>query len=282
MSALAQLPADQQAVLDLVLKRGRSYAGIAGALRLDVDAVRARARAAVSALGSSARSVPPERQAQITDWLLGQADPDAADDIVAYLSSTRAARSWARSAVEGLGPLAEGRLPLLPVPLPAAARAARTDRRPWPPAAGLAAVAIPSLLVLAVAIVVGSHDAHVPAAKAAPAPPSAWLTAAQQRGSARDADGAAEVLRRGGRESLVVTAGGLPRSTETAAYTVWLARGADTQYVATLRTDREGRIDGLTPLQVDPARFSEVLVARQRSTGTPARPGMVVLRGPLR
>jgi hypothetical protein len=283
MSALAQLPADQQAVLDLVLKRGRSYAGIAGALRLDVDAVRARARAAVCALGSSARSVPPERQAQITDWLLGQADPRTADDAVAYLSSSRAARSWARSAVEGLGPLAEGRLPLLPVPAPAR-RAERAERRPWPPAAGLAAVAIPSLLVFAVAIVVGSRDEPRVPARSEPAPPSVWLTAAQQRGSARDADGAAEVLSRGARQSLVVTAGGLPRSTGTAAYTVWLTRGTGSAatYVATLRTDAEGRIDGLAPLRVDPARYSEVLVARQRSAGTPTRPGLVVLRGPLR
>jgi hypothetical protein len=282
MSALAQLPADQQAVLDLVLRRGRTYAGIAGALRIDVDAVRTRARAAVCAVGSSARSVPPERQSQITDWLLGQADPAAADDVVAYLSSSRAARSWARSAVEGLGPLAEGRLPLLPVPVPAARRAARAERRPWPPAAGLAAIAAPALLVLAVAIVVGAHDEHVPAATPAPAAPSAWLTPAQRHGSARDADGAAEIQRRGGRQSLVVTAGGLPRSTEKAAYTVWLTRGAAATHVATLRTDAEGRIDGLTPLTVDPEAYTGVVVARQRATGTPARPGMVVLRGALR
>jgi hypothetical protein len=272
MSALAQLPADQAAVLDLVLRRGRSYAGIARALHLEVDAVRIRARDAVSALGAYARIVPAQRRAQVTDWLLGQAEPDVAADVVAYLSRSPVGRAWARSAVAQLGPLAGERLPELPV----------AERAPLPPAAGLAAVAVPALLVFAVAIVVGSRDDRLRlAADAPPAPPSAWLAAARP-GS--DADGAAEVLRRGRMESLVVTAGGLPRSTDTVAYTVWLTRGgrSGATHVATLRTDANGSIDGLAPLQVDPGRYREVLVSRQRVTGRPTSPGMVVLRGPLR
>jgi hypothetical protein len=82
----------------------------------------------------------------------------------------------------------------------------------------------------------------------------------------------------------VVTAGGLPRSSRTVAYTVWLTEGgrAGATHVATLRTDANGSIDGLAPLKVDPARYREVLVSRQRVTGIPTRPGRVVLRGPLR
>ena len=107
---------------------------------------------------------------------------------------------------------------------------------------------------------------------------------ARARPPGSKADGAAEVERRGIAQSLVVTAGGLPRTTASAAYTVWLTNGGrrDATYVATLRTDDSGRVDGLAPLKVDPKRYREVLVTRQRSTGTPTRPGLVVLRGPLK
>ena len=278
MTAPAHLPADQQAVLDLVLRRGRSYAGIAGALRLDVDAVRARARDAVSALSAPAPTVPAERRAQITDWLLGQADPAAADDTRSYLVATPHARDWARTAADSLGGTAAERLAALPV-LPEA----RVPWRPLPPVAGLLAVAVPALLVLAVGIVVGNaNEPPVNIGRPSPPPaPSAWLAAARP---GAQADGAAEVERRGSSQSLVVTAGGLPRSTSTAAYAVWLTQGGrkGATYVATLRTDDRGRIDGLSPLTVDPRDYREVLVTRQRATGTPTRPGTVVLRGPLR
>ena len=272
MTALAQLPLDQQAVLDLVLRRGRSYTGIARALHLEVDAVTRRARNAVSALGSHPRLVPADRRADVTDWLLGQAPPSDAARVVEYLRRSRAGRAWAISAAAQLGPLAGERRPALPVP----------ERRPLPPAAGLAAVATPALLVLGTAILVGSHDEPMRAAPdAPPQPPSAWLSATSPRS---EADGAAEILRRGNMESLVVTAGGLARSTETVAYTVWLTEGGrrGATHVATLRTDANGSIDGLTPLKVAPDRYREVLVSRQRVTGTPTRPGRIVLRGPLR
>jgi hypothetical protein len=271
MTALAQLPADQQAVLDLVLRRGRTYASIARALRLDVDAVRARAREAVSALGTAGRVVPAHRRAQVTDWLLGQADPAAAADVRAYLESSRVGRAWARSAAQQLGVLAGDRLPQIPA----------TERIALPPGAGLAAVAAPAVAVLAAAIIVGSRDDRTAVPPAAAAPPSAWLE--PTRPGSR-ADGATEILDRGGRKALVVTAGGLPRSTATAAYTVWLTNGGrdDATYVATFRTDGQGRIDGLTPLRVDPSRFGAVLVTRQRAEGTPSRPGLVMLRGSLR
>src|SRR5918997_1217627 len=112
------------------------------------------------------------------------------------------------------------------------------------------------------------------------APDAPWRAAPPPRS---DADGAAEVLRRGSMESLVVTAGGLARSTPAVAYTVWLTEGGrqGATHVATLRTDANGSIDGLAPLKVDPDHYREVLVSRQRITGTPTRPGRVVLRGPL-
>ena len=114
MTAPAHLPADQQAVLDLVLRRGRSYAGIARALRLDVDAVRARARDAVTTLSAPAPTVPDDRRAQVTDWLLGQAEPAAAERAQRYLIENPGARAWARTAADSLGGTASSRLAILP------------------------------------------------------------------------------------------------------------------------------------------------------------------------
>jgi hypothetical protein len=271
MTAVAHLPADQQAVLDLVLRRGRTYAGIAGALNLDVDAVRARARAAVGGLGPAGRVVPRHRREQVTDWLLGQADPHEAADVRAYLTSSRVGRAFARSAAQQLGPIAGDRLPDIPA----------TERTALPPAAGLAAVAAPAVAVLAAAIAIGAGDAPPASTPTAAAQPSGWLEPTRP-GS--NADGATQILDRGGHKAIVVTAGGLPRSTDRAAYTVWLTTGGrdEATYVGTLRTDDQGRIDGLTPLQVDPSRYSAVLVTRQRVAREPERPGMVVLRGSLR
>ena len=165
MSALAQLPSDQQAVLDLVLRRGRSYVGIASALHLEIDAVRERARKGVSALGASAWAVPGRRRAQVTDWLLGQADPETAEDVCAYLRRSRAGLAWARSAARELGPLAGDKLPALP----------DVEQRSLPPTAALAGVAAPAVLILAVALVVGSRPEPPPTERVEPLPPSAWL-----------------------------------------------------------------------------------------------------------
>ena len=193
MTAPAHLPADQQAVLDLVLRRGRSYAGIARALRLDVDAVRARARDAVTTLSAPAPTVPDDRRAQVTDWLLGQAEPAAAERAQAYLIANPGARDWARTAADSLGGTASARLAALPV-----APEQRAPRRPLPPIAGLIGVAVPALAVFGVAIVVGNSNEPPPIAttpSVAPAP-SAWLAPARPGSKA---DGAAEVERRGDR-----------------------------------------------------------------------------------
>jgi Sigma-70, region 4 len=86
MASLDSLPADQRAVLALVLGRGRSYDEIARLLSIERAGVRARALAAFDALGPQT-GVPAERRALITDYLLGQLPPRLADETRAPLSS---------------------------------------------------------------------------------------------------------------------------------------------------------------------------------------------------
>jgi hypothetical protein len=149
MATLDSLPGDQRAVLQLVLGRGRSYDEIAGLLTIDREAVRARALAALDALGPQTRVSSADRQ-MICDYLLGQL-PDA--DVPAVrerLAHGAAERAWARVLSGELVPVASGPLPEIPsdagpaapepepvaLSAPAATPAPAADGEPTPAPAG--------------------------------------------------------------------------------------------------------------------------------------------------
>jgi hypothetical protein len=113
MSSLDSLAADQRAVLELVLKRGRSYDEIARLLSIDRAGVRERALAAFDALGPPTR-VPPERRALITDYLLGQLPSRVGDDTRQRLAQSAAERAWARVLASELAPVSSTPLPEIP------------------------------------------------------------------------------------------------------------------------------------------------------------------------
>ncbi len=99
MPRLDQLPADQKAVLQLLLKQGRSYEDIAGLLRLERRAVRERALGALHSLGAAAGAdLPPDREDQVADHLLGQQDPAQQDATRDFLAGSAPGRRWAPSA----------------------------------------------------------------------------------------------------------------------------------------------------------------------------------------
>jgi hypothetical protein len=114
MASLDSLPADQRAVLQLVLQRGRTYDDIAQLLSIDRAAVRERALSAFDALGPQTR-VPPERRALITDYLLGQLPTRVSEDTRNRLAQSAGERAWARVVASELTPLARGQLPEIPV-----------------------------------------------------------------------------------------------------------------------------------------------------------------------
>jgi Sigma-70, region 4 len=115
---VSSLPADQVAVLELVLERGRSYDEIADLLGIDAHAVRARAHAAIDALGpqnGSGRRITTARRAELADYLLGQQDEEAAEQTRNHLASSSGSRAWVRVVAGELKPLAgEKGLPEIP------------------------------------------------------------------------------------------------------------------------------------------------------------------------
>jgi hypothetical protein len=113
MASLENLPPDQRAVLELVLRRGRSYDEIAQALSIDRAGVRQRALAALDALGPTTR-VAPERRALITDYLLGALPDAVAEDVRRHLSQSASERAWARAVSSELQEIGGRALPEVP------------------------------------------------------------------------------------------------------------------------------------------------------------------------
>ncbi len=116
MATLDNLPADQRAVLQLVLQRGRGYDEIARLLSMDRAAVRERALNAFDALGPQT-GVGDQRRALITDYLLGQLPPAVTKDVREHLAISPSERAWARVLASELAPLASQPLPEIPTEL---------------------------------------------------------------------------------------------------------------------------------------------------------------------
>jgi hypothetical protein len=132
MASLDSLPADQRAVIQLVLQRGRSYDDIAAMLSIDRAAVRQRALDGFDALGPSNSIAAPQR-ALITDYLLGQLPPRVGEQVNERLATSPPDRAWARVIASEIGSLASSPLPEIPVgptrPAPAASAPGQREER---------------------------------------------------------------------------------------------------------------------------------------------------------
>jgi Sigma-70, region 4 len=113
MASIDSLPADQRAVLELVLRRGRSYDEIARLLSIDRAGVRQRALAAFDALGPKTR-VAANRRALIADYLLDALPGGVAEEVREHLGTSASERAWARAVASELQPLSEHELPEIP------------------------------------------------------------------------------------------------------------------------------------------------------------------------
>lgn len=113
MPSIESLPADQRAVLELVLRRGRNYDEIAGLLSIDRAGVRQRALAALDTLGPQTR-IGPDRRALITDYLLDALPAPVASEVRDRLGDSATERAWARAVASELQGLSDHPLPEIP------------------------------------------------------------------------------------------------------------------------------------------------------------------------
>jgi hypothetical protein len=114
MPGIERLPPDQRAVLQLLLKQGRSYDDLSSVLRMDADAVRDRAHLALETLGPDT-DLSDERLDEVSDYLLGQQPASARAQTRDFLAGSASGRAWARVVAGELRPLAaDGGLPEVP------------------------------------------------------------------------------------------------------------------------------------------------------------------------
>ncbi|HEX6457485.1 MAG TPA: sigma factor-like helix-turn-helix DNA-binding protein [Thermoleophilaceae bacterium] len=141
MATFDQLPAEQRAILELVVGRGQTYDELSGMLGMPAARVRDLAREALGDLApATAARVDPQWRGQIADYVLGQQTGPEATATRSHLGRSEPARAWAYSLLDSLGHLyPNGGMPEVPEaagePAPAAA--------PEPAAPPVAAAAPP-------------------------------------------------------------------------------------------------------------------------------------------
>jgi hypothetical protein len=112
MTPLDTLAPDQRAVLELVLRQGRSYGELSELLGIPERDVRARADAGLRALAGDA--APGVDSGRIADWLLGQQPEAEAERTRGAVARNGAARSWAEGAAGRLRELGGAAVPDVP------------------------------------------------------------------------------------------------------------------------------------------------------------------------
>src|SRR3954451_22200215 len=106
MATLDQLPAEQRAIVELVVQRGRSYDALADVLQVPSERVRELARDALTELSPrTAQRVEERWRGQIADYLLGQQSDGDARLTRDYLKRSETGRAWALSLLDSLDPL---------------------------------------------------------------------------------------------------------------------------------------------------------------------------------
>jgi hypothetical protein len=287
-----QLSPEGRAVLSLVLLQSRSYAEIAGLLRLSEDDVRDRAHTAARQLAETGEQPSELAQARIIDYLLGAQSVSERGDTRTELLDDPIARGWATRLADGLAPLAKTPLPAIPnseAPAPVSEPRRRSSR--WIAIAAIVIVIVIAVVVIVIIIAASgggkSRTATTPRTTVTTAPTGGGQTVAKliltPVGSNHSAFGAGAIERQNGRLLLLLQAHGLTPNTLHNSYGVWLYNSpADARLLGFVMPSvgRSGRFANNALLPAGASRFHALIVTLETSS-QPTRPGPLVLRAPL-
>lgn len=303
MAGLDPLTDSQRAILQLLLKRAKSYGEIDTMLKLPVDTARQRAHDAIAALGPERAQIGDARCHEIADYLLGQQTPAARAATNEYLAGSADGRKWARAVADALRPIALHELPVIPrepvqvapVSPPAAdpPHSGRPDRdshlstKLLYGALGLA-VAIVLILALGVFGGGGDDDESTTSTVTRTAPANSPQTIAQGMLIAPEdgeATAQAGIIRypQTNNFKLLVAAKKLSPPPRGSAYGIWLFTSESEKLFLGFpeaTVSDEGALDVVADLAPDTPNFDEVLVTRE-TVEQPPIPGDIVLRGDL-
>ena len=299
MATFDQLSADQRAIVELVLQRGKSYDELADLLGFSEDRVRELARAALVILTPvTADQVDSDWRGQLADYVLGQQTGPEATATKGHLRRSEAARAWTRSLLDSLDTLYEDGMPSVPAgeratrerkprrpereepaerekrpsrvaALSPAAQDAVKRRRLLAGAGALVVVALVAVLLWPIGVLTGDDNGGDKKT-------SSSTPAAQQNGRTA---GIAVIAQRGKQRQVIVQAT-LPANKQREAYEVWLYNDQkDAKSLGAQVTNPQGQYQGAGPLPKDYARFKFIDVSREPIDQNRGHSGVSVLRG---
>ncbi len=307
MATTDDLTGPQRAVLQLLLKRGKSYDEIATMLKLDASAVQSRAHGAVAALGPDEPEIGADRRNEVADYLLGQQTASRRAATREYLEDSGEGRIWARSVAGALRPLAGDGLPDVPAEPAEVDRAfdaldARTARQQEVKRGselgtkilmGAAGLAVAVVLIVALGLFGGGDDDKSKTAtitRTAETTPNETPQAIAQgvlEPASSGTDGSAEsaIVRYASTNQfkLLIIAKKLPEAPQGQAYGIWLYTSpSDALFVGFPKSavSATGDLSVVADLSPDTRNYREVLITRENRE-KPTRPGRIVLRGRL-
>jgi hypothetical protein len=281
MATFDQLPAEQRAILELVVGRGQTYDELSGMLGMPTARVRELAREALGDLApATAARVDSDWRGQIADYVLGQQTGPESTATKGHLKRSEPARAWAYSLLDSLGhlyadttlpeiPEADGAAPAPPAtapekpaparpePTPAAAPAA-----PRPPRPGGGGLSPAAQTVVKRRRIIGAAAAIVVIAVVV-----LLVTGVFSGGGSKKAD------------SATTSTGAAARGT---AYEVWLYNSpSDARALGAQLTDSAGNLQGRGNLPKDWQHFKSILLSRENLGGNPKSPSNKVLQATL-
>lgn len=313
MASIDSLDDGQRALLQLLLRQGKSYDDLAGLLKTDPTGVRRRACDAIAAVGPDASDIGPARRDEIADYLLGQQTASQRAATREYLRGSTTGRAWARAAASALAPIGGDALPDVPAEREEVAeafdaldrRAARKEEVKRSSGLGtkllLAGVGV--LLGIAVILALSLGDSDEPTADTttptATTPGTttpanvqttptgdrfelvAQGTLAPPEGDSSDARGQVAIVRfpDNNQFRFALTAEGLPPSKKRSAYGIWLYTSEDKkQFLGFPDTPvgQDGKLQTVSDLLPNTPTYRAVLLTRE-TTDKPTKPGELVL-----
>lgn len=317
MATFDKLPAEQRAILELVLQRRQTYSQLADMLGMSTGRVRELARGALTDLSPhSAARVDNDWRGQVADYLLGQQTGPESTATRGHLKRSEPARLWALSLLDSLDHLyQDSEIPVIPegeAPAPRrererdrdrAAPARREERprreRPARPlstdaaavlrrrriaaAVAGATVLLLVLLVWPVGLLTGDGDeaADNGADTQAEEPAVLGQMLLRPRGD-EEGVGIALVTERDGERMLIVQARGLQPTEQGQAYEVWLFNNRnDAHSLGAQLTDQEGNYQGAGQLPDDYENYRFLDISREPVDQDASHSGVSVLRGRL-
>jgi len=316
MASLDQLPADQRAVLQLLLKQGRTYEGISSMLRVDPEGVRERAHAALGALGPQAAELSPDRQEELSDYLLGQQAATERTQTREFLAGSAAGRGWARVVADGLRPLGGDRLPEIPeegerddggrpdeaIAAAAAAQPTREERHAGSAerdeaerSSRLGGILLLAGLGIALAVVVvllvtggdeGGGDQQGQTTPRQQPQIIAQPNFFPPEGSETEALGAGQLIRQQNQLTLRLVAQGLRPATRDRVYAIWLTNGEDESaqllgYPEQQPSREQPLLAAQSGLPPEALQFEQIIITTESGRQTAQEPGDIVLQASL-